>query len=333
MYEKQLLLNVALSRMSFLSAPVRGVLSEKLDNLDNLEVLSKIDLERYCGRELKRLRWNPHQIQLRAERDVSLMKRYAMELICWNDPRYPPLLREIAQPPFALFVRGTVDALAGGPNGMVGIVGTRRPDGEGIQSAFAMARDCVQNGITVVSGLASGIDSAAHRGALSTVTDPYAPYYCGPYTVAVCGTGLDTIFPSGNKGLAVQIMRRGGCLVSEYPPETPGSKWTFPERNRIISGLGFGVMVVEAPAKSGALITADFALEQNRELFLHPVGISYSRRVDRMNDIRTMQSLALEGATVTDSVHDILPHRIAVQNRLFPERNQLCFEFDQTYLK
>jgi len=326
MYEKHLLLDIALTRLSFLPASVRGALSEKLDNLDGLAILSKIDLERMCGRELKRLSWNPRLMAQRAERDAALMQRYAMDLITWNDQRYPPLLREIAQPPFALYVRGTAAALAGGPNGTFGIVGTRRPDGAGIQSAFTMASDCVTSGITVVSGLAAGIDSAAHRGALSTVTDPSAPYYCGPYTIAVCGTGLDTIFPSGNKGLAVQIMKRGGCLVSEYPPETPGSKWTFPERNRIISGLSFGVMVVEAPAKSGALITADFALEQNRELFLHPAGIAYSQRMDKMNDLRTMQSLALEGATVTASVQDILPHRIAVQNRLFPDRDQLCFD-------
>ncbi len=326
MNENQLLLQVALTRMYFLNTAQKILLSEKLDNWDTLAVLSKIDLERICGKALRIPQWDTGAVRLRAERDVRLMRHYGISFISWKNSLYPRLLREIPQPPFGLYVRGNAAALAGGVRGALGIVGTRKPDGSGIQSAYTMARDCVLQGITVVSGLAMGIDSAAHRGALSTVTDPDDSRYYGPYTVAVCGTGLDQVFPVANKKLAVQILRRGGCLVSEYPPETPGSKWTFPERNRIISGLCSGILVVQAPAKSGALITADFALEQGRELFLHPVGVEYSRRVDKITTKRTMQSLALDGALVTDSVYDILPHQIAVKDLPPADNGQLAFD-------
>ncbi len=326
MNESNVLLNVAISRLHFLNTTQKILLSENLDNLDSMALLSKIDLERICSKSLKEGLWKPDLIIARAERDFRLMHCYGIQLVSWQDSRYPFLLRQISQPPYALYVRGNSDALAGGRYGKVGIVGTRRPDGAGIQAAFNLARDCAAAGITVVSGLAAGIDTAAHRGALAAVTDVYAPDYCGPWTIAVCGTGLDQMYPSANKKLAVQIMRRGGCLISEYPPETPGTKWTFPERNRIISGLCFGVSVVEAPAKSGSLITADFALEQGRELFLHPVGVQYSSRIDTPNDTRTVQSLMLDGATVTDSVHDILPHWIAETEQMADKNGQLTFD-------
>ncbi|MDR1389609.1 MAG: DNA-processing protein DprA [Treponema sp.] len=172
---------------------------------------------------------------------------------------YPPQLREIYDPPEQLFVRGR---LPGQSRPSLAIVGTRRPGAAAMKHALRLGRECAQMGITVVSGLALGIDALAHRGCLDG----------GGITVAVLGSGVDQVYPASNRDLARRILESGGALVSEYEPGTKPAKWRYPARNRIISGLARGVIIVEAPEKSGALYTASFALEQGRDLWVAPVS-------------------------------------------------------------
>jgi len=176
-----------------------------------------------------------------------------------DSPDYPPLLREIYDPPRGLFFRGNLPSW---DRPMVAIVGTRRPDGAALGEAYRISRDLAQGGVPVVSGLALGIDSLAHKGCLEG----------RGLTIAVLGSGVDEVYPASNRDLARRILSTGGCLLSEYPPGTPPLKHHFPARNRIISGLSRGVLVVEAPEVSGALITARFALEQGRDLWVGASG-------------------------------------------------------------
>lgn len=169
---------------------------------------------------------------------------------------FPPLLREMPWPPFGLYVRGA--PLAETP--AVAIVGTRKATNEGRTLARRFAREIAGQGITVVSGLAFGIDAAAHEGALEA----------GGKTVAVLASGADIISPRSHEGLGKTILARGGTIVSEYPPGTPAMAHRFLERNRIISGLSRAIIVIEAPEESGALATARFALDQNRDVFVVP---------------------------------------------------------------
>lgn len=206
-------------------------------------------------------------------------------LLPHDDPRYPPLLREIPDPPPLLFVRGNVDVLA---RPQLAIVGSRRPTADGRQNARRFAAGLSAAGYVVTSGLALGIDSEAHRGALES----------GGVTVAVLGTGLDNLYPAANRKLAAQIAEQG-AVISELPPRGESRKWTFPQRNRIISGLAHGVLVVEAAQQSGSLITARLAGEQGREVFALPGSIHnpFARGCHR---------LLRQGAKLVECVEDIL---------------------------
>ncbi|MDX1609915.1 MAG: DNA-processing protein DprA, partial [Halofilum sp. (in: g-proteobacteria)] len=174
----------------------------------------------------------------------------ARHLLPLTDPRYPPRLRTIHDPPPLLYVEGDPEVLA---YPMLAIVGTRHPTPAGRETAHAFARHLAGNGLIVASGLALGIDAAAHEGALAA----------DGLTVAVAGTGLDRVYPPGHAALARRIAEQG-ALVSELPIGTRPSREAFPRRNRILSGLGVGTLVVEAALRSGSLITARLALEQGR---------------------------------------------------------------------
>jgi DNA processing protein len=175
---------------------------------------------------------------------------------------------------------------------LVAVVGTRKPSAQASAQAFEIARGLGYNGISVVSGLAIGIDSMAHRGNIEG----------GAPTIAVLGSGLDEVYPSSNRQLARRVLETGGVLLSEYLPGTGPRKWNFPARNRIISGLSRGVVIVEAPQKSGALITARFSLEQNRELWVASAGVKEGGVADRRGTVK----LASEGAQIIFSASDIL---------------------------
>lgn len=205
--------------------------------------------------------------------------------VAFNEHTYPALLKEIASPPALLFYRGT---LSRSDERAVALVGSRKPSLAGVEIARKLAADLAAAGITVVSGLARGIDTAAHLGALEA----------GGRTIAVLGSGIDVIYPPENIGVAELIASRG-AVVSELVPGAPPVRGNFPRRNRLISGLALGTVVVEAGIGSGALITADFALDQNRAVFAVPGTPGYARS-------RGTNGLIKQGAKLVETADDIL---------------------------
>lgn len=219
-----------------------------------------------------------------AEDQLSRVEKHGAQLISFWDSKYPDVLKKIHDPPVLLYVKGSLDARE---NHRLAIVGTRTPSSYGRQIAERLGMDLSRRAVTVVSGIARGIDTAAHRGALKG----------GGRTVAVLGCGLDVIYPPENGRLYEQVSENG-ALISEFPMTAEPAGVHFPRRNRIISGLSLGTVVVEAGEKSGALITAYMALEQGREVFAVP------------GDVRSVKSrgthkLIKEGAKLIEDVEDI----------------------------
>ncbi len=208
-----------------------------------------------------------------------------VRLISWDEPEYPRLLKQIYDPPLVLYVCGDPAALQGTA---VAVVGTRHPTHYGCESAFRFGFQLGGAGYVVVSGLARGIDAEAHRGALEAKGR----------TVAVLGGALDCLYPEENRGLATQMARQGGAVVSEYPFGRQPDRQTFPMRNRIVSGLSAGVLVVEASLQSGTLITVDQALEQGRTVMAMP------GRIDSVAS-QGCHRLLRGGARLVTSVDDI----------------------------
>ncbi len=220
--------------------------------------------------------------------EIDAIKKRVAEIggriISLEDPAYPPALLQISDPPVVLFVKGDPEILA---RPAVAVVGARRASELGRRFSFSLAGQLAGRGVCVVSGLALGVDGAAHEGALR------GP---GP-TLAVMGTGLDLVYPEAHRHLAAKIAEKG-LLVTEFPPGTGPDRHHFPQRNRIVSGLSRGIVVVEAGEKSGSLITARLGLEQGREVFAvpGPPGLPGSRGVNR---------LLKEGAQLVESAEDV----------------------------
>lgn len=220
--------------------------------------------------ELESLRLTPESIESIMKREfhekavveLERVKALGGDVLILDDGSYPNLLREIDDPPIVLYVKGDWQGCFDQP--CVGVVGSRMCSTYGENSAEMLARDLSSRGITVVSGLARGIDTAAHKGAMRG----------NGKTVGVIGTGIDSVYPRENTGLVREIIASGGCLVSQFPLGTPPIKENFPYRNRIISGLSHGVLIVEASERSGSLITARLAMEQNREVMAVPGNIT-----------------------------------------------------------
>ena len=209
-----------------------------------------------------------------------------MKIIKKDDKNYPERLLQIKDPPKELYVLGSEELLN---NNSIAIVGTRKCTEYGEKYTKLFAKKISESGITVISGLAVGIDTIAHINSMEELGR----------TIAVLGSGFEHIYPKENTYLFQKILENGGCIISEYPPETPVDKSRFPKRNRIISGLASGVIVVEAREKSGTLITVDFALEQGKNIYAVPGNI------DVLNSYGTNE-LIKQGAKVVTSVQDIL---------------------------
>lgn len=218
---------------------------------------------------------------------VGEMRRLGLSIVCRGDANYPSMLDEIPDPPLALFVRGPTASLVSPLN--IAIVGSRRASVTGRQFARVLGSDLGRAGLVVVSGLAAGIDGAAHRGAVDV----------GAMTVAVMGGGHCHVYPASHRGLARDILATGGSVVTEYPPSSNPAPGNFPERNRIISGLAAGVVVVEASIKSGSLITARMALEQGREVMAVPGPVAAGSHAGCHQLIR-------QGAALVESSTDVL---------------------------
>jgi len=217
--------------------------------------------------------------------ELDRMARAGVTALTWESPGYPPQLKAIPNPPPVLYVKGS---LLPRDEWALGVVGTRRASIYGREATRALVHDLAASGVTIVSGLAYGIDTQAHKVALEA----------GGRTIAVLGSGVDVIYPAANRGLAVDITN-SGALVSDYPLGIKPDARNFPPRNRIISGLSLGVLVVEGAKQSGAMITAKYAVEHGRDVFAVPGNI-----LNRSSDGPSY--LIQQGAKLVTSVGDIL---------------------------
>ncbi len=237
---------------------------------------------------------------------ITASEACGSKVITFDNDLYPKLLKQIYDPPLVLFVKGNAQLL---DTMQIAIVGSRAASVNGREAAFDIAQQLAGQGLVITSGLALGIDAAAHKGALTTTTG----------TIAVVATGLDKVYPARHKPLAKQIEANQGAIVSEFLPGTSPKAGHFPKRNRIISGLSKGVLVVEAALKSGSLITARCALEQNREVFSVPGGINNPQT-------KGCHWLIKQGAKLVEDAADIIEElSMAEQGALHLEQVQQSF--------
>ncbi|MFP4382401.1 MAG: DNA-processing protein DprA [Spirochaetia bacterium] len=276
---------LAIHRIPRLKGSEKLILADLIDTSEKLLKITAGEIRKMTGKMIPEKLWNPRRFLEQADRDRNYLTIKGITYTFYWDSGYPPQLREIYDPPFGLFTAGSMPVT---DLPALGIVGTRKPGPAGIQAAYALGKDAVRAGIPVISGLALGIDGAAHRGVLDG----------GGKTAAVLGCGIDRFYPKSHAWLASRMINSGGCVMSEYPPGEPPLKYHFPERNRIIAGLCRGVAVIEAPEKSGALITADYALEEGRDLFVHSAGLKGMNRFG-------CESLFRQGAPVISAFSDI----------------------------
>ncbi|MDX9827061.1 MAG: DNA-processing protein DprA [Spirochaetia bacterium] len=258
------LLRLAIARMDFLRSHEKLLLSRAIGSALELASLGLWELEGIILRSLNGEVWNPALCVEQARRDEEFLAQRGIAFVSVEDSSYPPQLRETYRPPFGLYLRGR---LPDAEIPCIALVGTRAATGRGLRAAYGLAEELSSKGISVVSGLALGIDSAAHRGALRGRAK----------TMAVLPGGMDSVYPASNRSLAARILDEGGALITENPPQTQIRRYRFPERNRIIAGLARSCVVIEAPEGSGALITAEHALSEGRDVFVHRACLGGSR--------------------------------------------------------
>lgn len=283
----ELSLKLALHRLHFLTWQERLLLLERISRKEDFLSLGLAEIESFLYRSMHTQSLDMAKVWEYAERDAEFLAHRGIRYIGVSDREYPPLLREIYRAPFGLFVRGEAHSLRG-PS--VTIVGTRAPTWSGLRAAERLSRAAADAGISIASGLARGIDASAHRGALQSDAAP---------TIAVLPCGPDRVYPPSNASLAASIIERGGCLATEYPPGVSLDRYRFPERNRILAGISRLTVVVEAPAKSGALITAELALSEGRDVAVAAECMGSSRNAGA-------DALAREGACTVHNADDML---------------------------
>lgn len=263
---------------------------KKIFNASFSEICDVQDIREIQARNIKEFNdWD------KIDKEILKIKKHDIRVITFDSNEYPESLRQIDSPPMLLYCKGTINPQ---DKYAIAIVGSRLMTEYGRRVAEKIASELASYGMTIVSGMAKGIDTAAHRGALKA----------GGRSLAVLGSGLDRPYPHENAELFKSLFKKG-CVLSEFPMGTPPNKENFPRRNRIISGLSLGVLIVEATRESGSLITANYALEQNKEVFAIPGNIT-SKVSQGTND------LIKKGAKLVQEVKDILeelhPHLITL---------------------
>jgi DNA processing protein len=262
------ILSLAIELIPFLPAHKRLEFAHKFTSIEEFATLhGRILLQECKDLRLTKNRsqawssWSGRETLESAQKLFEQLQKRHIGILDLTDQSYPALLKEIYDPPFMLYYRGTlpVQHLP-----QLAIVGTRKPSLNAKEETLLFTREVAPHLASVVSGLALGVDGHAHRAALASKA----------HTTAVLGGGFDHIYPASHKNLAARIIDEGGLLITEYAPSISPTEYTFPARNRIISGLTHGTIIIEAPHKSGSLITGQFALDQDRDLFVHAVGIS-----------------------------------------------------------
>ncbi|MGI9287853.1 MAG: DNA-processing protein DprA, partial [Pseudomonadales bacterium] len=286
------LLYIALQYIPDLGARRTAQLLPQFDSIHQFvnastQRLRSLRLDASVASELRELACQGHSCSAGKQALTALQRLDAegWHVVTWEDPRYPSLLREIPAPPPLLYVNGSVELL---DSMQIAMVGSRHASAAGLETARQFGAELSRSGLTVTSGLALGIDAACHRGALQTDSP----------TIAVVATGLDSVYPRRHDALAQQIAQNG-AIVSEFPLGTAPNAKHFPQRNRLISGLSLGVLVVEAALRSGSLITARYALEQNREVFAIPGSINSPVS-------KGCNALIQQGAKLVETTGDVL---------------------------
>ena len=253
--------------------------------LTNIKGLGEKTIEKILDEKIKR----------NLENHIEYMLKNEMDIVPICDDEYPQILKEIYDPPISLYTKGDKTILN---KKSIAIVGCREVSEYGRSAAKYFSYHLARQGINIISGLAKGVDSYAHIGAICGEKEGYLHSNTYGKTIAVVGNGLDIVYPKENERLARQIIQSGGVIVSEYPLGTKPEKMNFPARNRIISGMSKGILVVEAKEKSGTLITVDFALEQGRDVFVVPGNINST------NSVGTNR-LIQQGAKLVTNYHEI----------------------------
>lgn len=241
------------------SQTIKKVLASFDDDVDKLWEANEDMLRERLGHKIASLIIEAKN-KFNIESEIEKLQKSDIGYITMYDKNYPALLKEVSDHPAVLYVKGNIEALK---MPSIAVVGSRKFTNYGRKIAYELSKECSNAGLSIVSGLALGIDAVAHRAALDV----------NGITVGVLGCGLDRIYPATNFVLGKEIIERGGVIVSEFPPGTPPLVYNFPQRNRIIAGLALGTLVIEAAEKSGALITAYCALDYNREVFAVPGNI------------------------------------------------------------
>lgn len=276
--------------------------------MDDLTGVKGVSIERAAGIREFRL-WDSVEACIKAAEDKGI------QIVPQDDARYPAVLRETEGAPIVLYMRGDYqDADRYG----VAVVGSREHSAYGEQTTRQLVHDLAATGLTIISGMARGIDTLAHREALAV----------GGRTIAVLGSGLDVCYPSENRGL-MDRLARSGCAISEFPPGTMPNRENFPRRNRLISGLSLGVLVVEAAVDSGSLITAQYALEQNREVFAVPGNITSFTSAGTNRLIRQGARLVTASADIIEELAPVLKGFLRSDRgisaaELTDEENRVC---------
>lgn len=254
---------------------------ERIYNLSKKELLKNIGIGEKVANNILN-----NNIRNSVIKHIAYMNNNKIDIITIEDEEYPTILKQIYDPPISLYIKGNKKIIN---NKSIGIVGCRQATEYGKSAAKYFAYNLAHQGINIISGLAKGIDSYSHIGTICAKG----------ITIAVVGNGLDTIYPKENENVVKEIIKTGGAIISEYPLGTKPDKINFPARNRIISGMSQGIIVIEAKEKSGTLITVDFALEQGREVFVVPGNIN------SINSVGTNR-LIKQGARIATCYNDIL---------------------------
>jgi len=243
------------------------------------------------------------------EEDEKLLAE-GVKIISYEDPLYPQLLKEIPDPPPCLYLKGSFKPFE---KPTIAVVGSRNATIYGLNVAETFGKDLVLNGLSVASGLARGIDSAAHKGSLAV----------NGAQIAVLGTGIDSVYPAENKGLFEKIIEKEGVIITEFPPNTPPLKRNFPQRNRIIAGVAFGTLIVEAEEFSGSLVTGRFTLETGRELFCIPHNITTKSGIGPNFLIQRGAKLVMRAEDIIEEMPDYLKKKLIRYNNGFLEGETL----------
>jgi DNA processing protein len=293
-----------LLHLHYLYGDNRSILQKLLSvdaTLERIYEMSLLELELYIPLAPSKASKLHHYLQTTSISSLILhLRHHHIEYMTIYDEGYPSLLKEIPDPPHVLYLQGN-RALLSYPY-MLSIVGTRKPTSYAYESLEMLIKQCGQEKWVIVSGLAVGVDTFAHTLAMNH----------NHYTIAVLGSGFHHLYPASNRSLAAHISKHH-LLVSEYPPYCPPKRWYFPKRNRIISGLTRGTLIVEAKARSGSLITADCALEQGREVFALPGPITSSCSCGTHHLIQ-------QGAKLVHNMDDIISEFSPLQNEIIPKK-------------